>query len=60
MVVFIIYMVLGYWATGKTSHANKIFMGYGMGELLIQRLGFALLFGWILIPVAIIKTLLGG
>ena len=30
MVLAVIYIVLGYWSTGKTTHANKIFMGYGI------------------------------
>ena len=45
MVVLIIYLVLGYWATGKTTHANKIFMGYGSGELFFERILWAAIFG---------------
>ena len=48
---------LGYWATGVTTHANKIFLGYGIGELFLERLCWAFIFGWALIPVAIIKTI---
>lgn len=57
MVIFIIYMALGYWATGLTTHANKIFMGYAIGELLVERLCWAFIFGWALIPVAMIKCI---
>ena len=54
MIIAIIYMALGYWATGVTTHANKIFLGYGIGELFLERLCWAFIFGWALIPVAIV------
>lgn len=57
MIILIIYAVLGYWATGKTTHANKIFMGYGMGELFLERVLFGMFFGWALIPVALLRTI---
>ena len=41
MIIAIIYMALGYWATGVTTHANKIFLGYGIGELFLERLCWA-------------------
>lgn len=59
MVIGIIYVVLGYWATGKTTHANKIFMGYRIGELFLERICWAVIFGWALIPIAIIKSIFG-
>ena len=58
MIIAVIYLVLGYWATGKTTHANKIFIGYGIGGVFCERLAFAFIFGWILIPVALIRTIL--
>lgn len=27
VIAFCIYMILGYWATGWTSHKDKIFIG---------------------------------
>ena len=57
MIIAIIYLALGYWATGKTTHANKIFIGYKMGGVFCERLAFALILGWILIPVAFIRTI---
>lgn len=33
MVILVVYRILGYWDTRKTTHANKIFMGYDIGEL---------------------------
>ena len=55
----VIYIILGYWATGKTTHANKMFIGYKMGQLFIERLILGGAFGWALIPVAIIRSILG-
>lgn len=54
----LIYLVLGYWATGVTIYANKIVI-HTFGQLFIQRMIWALLLGWILIPWAIIKKLTG-
>ena len=58
-ILFIIYLVLGYWATGKTTHANKIFIGYKIGGVFGERMAFALILGWALIPIALIRTILG-
>lgn len=56
--VFIIYLVLGYWATGKTIYADKIVIYTGI-SFMCQRIAMGMLFGWILIPVALIKTIFG-
>lgn len=59
MPVFVIlYLALGYWATGRTIYANKILIGTEKG-IFMQRMTMAILLGWILIPVAIIKMLFG-
>ena len=50
-IIWILYIVLGYWSVGQTIYANKIIIG-PMGTLWIKR------FGWVLIPVAIIKCLI--
>lgn len=55
-VLFLLYAALGYWATGVTIYANKIVI-HALGELFIQRLIFGVFLGWILIPVALIKTI---
>lgn len=57
MILAIIYIVLGYWVTGKTTHTNKIFMGYGIGELFFERLILGFILGWALIPVTIIRII---
>ncbi len=57
MIPVIVYAVLGYWAMGKTVYANKIRIGRAE-QLFLNRLIWGLLFGWILIPVALLKVLL--
>lgn len=59
MVLVIIYMILGYWATGKTIYANKVIIYSGFGTLFLQRMIWGTVLGWILIPWAIIKIILG-
>ena len=54
-ILFLLYVILGYWATGVTIYANKIVF-HAFGQLFLQRLIFGVLFGWILIPVALIKS----
>lgn len=54
IVLFFIYMALGYWATGKTIYANKILIGTG-SAIFMRRIIWGTLFGWILIPLALIK-----
>ncbi len=56
-ILVLIYVVLGYWATGVTIYANKIVF-HEFGQLFLRRLIWGILFGWILIPVALIKTFL--
>lgn len=58
MVLFILYAALGYWATGVTLYAGKVVV-HAFGQLFLQRLIVGTLLGWILIPVAVIKLLLG-
>lgn len=53
----ILYIVLGYWSVGQTIYANKIIIG-PMGTLWIKRFILGFMFGWALIPVAIIKCLI--
>ncbi len=55
--LLIVYWVAGYWATGQTIYANKIVI-YSGNTLLLQRAALGLFFGWILIPVAVLKKVL--
>lgn len=54
-ILIVLYICLGYWATGKTIYANKIVF-HRFGELFISRVIFATLLGWILIPLALIRS----
>ena len=56
-IVWILYIVLGYWSVGQTIYANKIIIG-PMGTLWIKRFILGFMFGWVLIPIAIIKCLI--
>lgn len=49
-----IYLILGYWAAGRTIYANKIRIGT-WNSLVMSRIMVALFLGWLLIPWAIIK-----
>ena len=56
---FIIYLVLGYWSTGKTIYKNKILIGTSKG-IFFQRLAMGFILGFILIPIAIICSIVSG
>lgn len=58
ILIVIVYIIAGYWAVGKTIYANKIVFGTWDG-ILMQRVVLGFVIGWLLIPVAIIKLLLG-
>lgn len=57
MIILLVYVIAGYWSTGKTIYANKIIIYHRFGELFLRRLVFGAAFGWVLIPWAIIKTI---
>ena len=59
-ILFVIYIIAGYWSVKQTIDANKDFIVYKPGSLFIRRLIIGSMFGWILIPVAIIKKLVSG
>ncbi len=58
MILIAIYMIAGYWATGKTIYANKILIG-AWNTIFLQRVIMGTLLGVVLIPWAIIKSV-GG
>ena len=61
LLLVIAYIAGGYWAVGKTIWANMIIIGAAMGSnsIFVQRCCLGAVLGWILIPVAIIKSLMG-
>lgn len=56
MMLMIIYLLLGYWAVGRTIWANKVMIGTS-GAIFLNRVFYALFLGWILIPWAILKLI---
>lgn len=54
--IWIIYMILGYWATGRTIYRNRILIGTANG-IFLHRLVIGFLLGFILIPIAILGLL---
>lgn len=52
----IIYLVLAYWAAGKTVYRNRIMIGTANG-IFLQRLMIGAIFGIVLIPLAILMAL---
>jgi hypothetical protein len=54
-ILFFIYVGAGYWATGQTIYANKIIIA-APGQLSLRKTAYGMMFGWILIPVALIKN----
>ena len=57
-ILVIIYLILGYWATGETICKNKVYIEYKFGALFMHRLMYGAILGFILIPIAIIKKLI--
>ncbi len=53
-ILLIIYMAAGYWAVGKTIWRNKTIIEFKPGAAFTQRLIWGTIFGWALIPAAII------
>ncbi len=56
--MFLLYAALGYWAAGKTVYADKVLIGTS-SAIVSRKLGTGIALGWILIPIAIIKSLFG-
>ena len=55
-IVIIAYVVLGYWACGRTIYANKIRIGKAT-DLFLTRLIIGIMAGFVLIPIALLKTI---
>lgn len=58
MIVVLLYCILGYWAAGKVVYRNYIMFG-SMTSIICKKLGVGIMLGWILIPIAIIMSLVG-
>ena len=56
-IILVLYLILSYWACGKTIYANKIRIGKA-GDLFITRFIVGAILGIILIPIALIRVIL--
>lgn len=56
IVVFIIYIALGWWAANRTVYANKALLGT-WNAIVLQKFAVALFLGWLLIPIALIRII---
>ena len=54
-ILFLIYVIAGYWAAGKTIFSGVGWIGNGWTTLFIYKLLAAICLGFILIPIAIFK-----
>lgn len=52
----IIYLAAGYWAAGVVIYENKVVI-HQIGDLFLQRIAFGAIFGWALIPLAVLKRI---
>ena len=52
--LFIIYVIAGYWAAGVVFYENKIVI-HTFGALFFRKVMLGMILGFILIPIAIIK-----
>lgn len=57
IILFAIYLIAGYWAVNKLFYENKIVIYSDWGWLFIRKLSYAMILGWALIPIAIIKKI---
>ena len=57
-ILALIYIAAGYWAAGRTIYADKIMIGT-MQSIFTRKLVTGFLFGWVLIPWALIKSFTG-
>jgi hypothetical protein len=57
-ILFLIYLAVGYWAVGRTVYANKILIGT-TSAIFFTKFAIVLMFGWIVIPWALIKMFTG-
>lgn len=55
-ILFIVYLIAGYWAVGVVLYKNKIVM-HTFGTFFLWKLSLAVFLGVILIPIAILKRI---
>lgn len=58
-VLFLVYIVAGFWAVNKVLYANKVVVYSDAMAFFIKRGVLAFLFGFVFIPIALVQTFLG-
>ena len=56
IVLGVAYVVAGYWASGVVIYENKVVI-HQTGALFMQRVAFAIVLGWALIPLSVLKRI---
>ena len=56
-IIIILYLAIGYWVVNKVLYEGKVVFYTSSGKLFIKKLSYAFAFGWILIPIAILKSI---
>ena len=56
--MIILYLILGYWAVGRTIFKNQILIGTTTA-IFMEKIVVGFLLGWILIPISIIRLIFG-
>ena len=55
-ILIIIYLALGYWAYGYVN-SNKMYIYSDGLSMIAKKLAMALMLGWLLIPIALLKMI---
>ena len=56
-ILAVVYVIAGYWAVNKVFYENKVVIYSDGFNFFINKLGYALVLGWALIPIAILKSI---
>lgn len=58
-ILLIVYVVAGWWAVNKVWFSRHTYIVGDSAKFYTVKFAVALFFGWILIPIAIVMTVLG-
>lgn len=51
------YVVISWWAVNKVLYEGKVVIYSNIGNFYLKRLALSVMFGWIFIPLAILKSI---
>ena len=57
-ILALIYIIAGYWSVGQTIYYNKVIIEFKFGTVFLRKLIIGCMFGFVLIPLAIILKIL--